>query len=188
MPKYLPAGLTQCMLHNLFKKSSPYHVTQADVATPFQRLEVEKITREQGVRGRGGVIAVMYETQWTGVSRPSWEREIDLQLFRHELFRDWTGTPNQHRQTNRLYRRILIGAAQRELSRRNGERYFGARARLFSSGITAQPLQRHGASHQMGYIWFTFWMIRNRSSLLFLRRATRLRRELYEVVGVSKYT
>ena len=34
----------------------------------------------------------------------------------------WAGTPDQHRQTNRLYRRTRIGAAQRELSRNNGER------------------------------------------------------------------
>ena len=37
----------------------PYHVTQDDVSTPLQRLEVEKITRHQSVRRRGGVIVVM---------------------------------------------------------------------------------------------------------------------------------
>ena len=41
----------------------------------------------------------------------------------HAILRYWTGTPNQHRQTNRLYRRMRIGAAQRELSRSNGERF-----------------------------------------------------------------
>ena len=45
---------------------------------------------------------------------------MDLQLFRHEILR-YSGTPNQHRQTNRLYRRMRIGAAQRELFRSNGE-------------------------------------------------------------------
>ena len=40
----------------------------------------------------------------------------------------------------------------------------------------------------MGYIWFDFWTARDRTSFLFLRRATRLRRELYEVLGVCKYT
>ena len=34
-----------------------------------------------GYSGRGGFIAVMYETYWTGVSRPSWAREMDLQRF-----------------------------------------------------------------------------------------------------------
>ena len=65
----------------------------------------------------------MYETHWTGLLGPSWEREMDLQLFRHEILRYWAGTPNQHRQTNRPYRRIRIGAAQRELPRNNGERF-----------------------------------------------------------------
>ena len=42
------------MLNNFSKKSPPYHVTQYDVSTPLQRLEVEKITGHQSVRGRGG--------------------------------------------------------------------------------------------------------------------------------------
>ena len=65
----------------------------------------------------------MYETHLSGLSRPSWEREVNLQLFRDNILRYWAGTPNQHRQTNRLYRRMRIGAAQRELSRSNGERF-----------------------------------------------------------------
>ena len=51
------------------------------------RLEVEKVAGHQSVRGRGGVIAGMYETHWTGLSRQSWEREMDLQLSRHEILR-----------------------------------------------------------------------------------------------------
>ena len=62
MPKYLPAGLTQYVLNNFSKQSPPYHVTQDDVSTPLQRLEVEQITGHQSVRGRGGVIAVLYKT------------------------------------------------------------------------------------------------------------------------------
>ena len=62
MPNYLPAGLTQYVLHNFSKESLPYHVTQDDVSTPLQRLEVEQITGHQSVRGRGGVIAVLYKT------------------------------------------------------------------------------------------------------------------------------
>ena len=42
----------------------------------------------------------MYEMHWTGLSRPSLEREMNLQLFRHEILRYGAGTPNQHRQTN----------------------------------------------------------------------------------------
>ena len=62
MPKYFPVGLTQYMLNNFSKKFPPHHVTQDDVSTTLQRLEEEKITGHQSVRGRGGVTAVMYET------------------------------------------------------------------------------------------------------------------------------
>ena len=122
MPKCLPAGLTQFVLNIFSKKSPPYHVTQDDVSAPLQRLEVEKITGHQPVRGRDGVIAVLYKTHWVGPSKPSWEREMDLHLSRSHILRYWAGTPDQHRQTNRLYRRMRIGAAQREPSRNNGER------------------------------------------------------------------
>ena len=47
---------------------------------------------------------------------------MDLHLSRSHILRYWAGTPDQHRQTNRLYRRMRIGAAQRELSQNNGER------------------------------------------------------------------
>ena len=62
MPKYLPEELTQYVLDNFSEKSPPHHVTRYDVSTPLQRLEVENITGHQSVRGRSGVIAVMYET------------------------------------------------------------------------------------------------------------------------------
>ena len=48
---------------------------------------------------------------------------MNLQLSRQQILLYWAGTPNQHRQTNRLYRQMRIGAAQRELSRANGERF-----------------------------------------------------------------
>ena len=123
MPKYLPAGLTQYVLDNFSNKSPPYHVTQDDVSTPLQRLEVNQSTGHQSVRGRGGVSAVLYKAHWMGLSKPSWEREMDLHLSRSHILRYWAGTPDQHRQTNSLYRRVRIGAAQRELSRNNGERF-----------------------------------------------------------------
>ena len=67
---------------------------------------------------------MLYKTHWVGLSKPSWEREIDLHLSRSQILRYWAGTPDQHRQTNRLYRRMWIGTAQRELSRNNvGERF-----------------------------------------------------------------
>ena len=114
MPTHLPEGLTQDVLNNFSKKSPSYHVTQDDVSTPLQRLEVEKISGHQSVRGRGGIMAVLYNTHWVGLSNPSWEPEMDLHLSRSHILRYWAGTPDQHRQTNRLYRRMRIGAAQRE--------------------------------------------------------------------------
>ena len=48
---------------------------------------------------------------------------MDLQLYRTHILRYWAGTPDQQRQTNRVYRRMCVGAAQRELSRNNGERF-----------------------------------------------------------------
>ena len=113
MPKHLPTELTQYVLNDSSKNPPPYHVTQDDVSIPLQRLEVEKITGHQSVRGRGGIIAAMYETHWTGLSIRSWGREMDLQLLRHPILRYWAGSPNLHHQTSRPYRRMRIGAAKR---------------------------------------------------------------------------
>ena len=125
MPKWVPAGLTQYVLNKFSKKSPAYHVTEDDVSTSHQRLKVEMITRHQSVRDRDGVTAVMYETRWTGLSRPSWERGYGPSAFPPRTFAllGGAGTPNQRRQTNRLYRRMRIGVAQRELSRSNGARF-----------------------------------------------------------------
>ena len=63
------AVCAQQMFHNKFSKKSPiYHVTQDDSSNPLQRLGVEKITGHQPARGRGGVIAVLYKTHWSGRS------------------------------------------------------------------------------------------------------------------------
>ena len=85
MPRHLPAGLTQYVSHAFATKSPPYHVTTDDVATPPILIEVAKITGHQCVRGRGCTIAVLYETHWDGLLRPTWERELDLQAFRHHI-------------------------------------------------------------------------------------------------------
>ena len=55
---------------------------------------------------------------------------------------------------------------------------------IYSSG----SLRAARLHQRMGYIWFDFRTTRDRSSFLFLGRATRLRRELYEVLGVCRYT
>ena len=90
------------------------------------------ITGDQSVRGRGGVIAVRYKTHWVGLSEPSWKRKMDLHLSRSHILRYCAGIPDQHRQTNRVYRRMRFGAAQRELSRNNG-------GRLLAPGYACVP-------------------------------------------------
>ena len=44
MPRHVPAGLTQYVLHAFATKSPPYHVPTYDVATPPILLDVAKIT------------------------------------------------------------------------------------------------------------------------------------------------
>ena len=85
MSRFLPAGLTQYVLNNYTTKSPPYHVTEDDVSDSLHRLEVEKISGHQSVRGCGGVIAVLHETQWKGLLRPSWEREVGLHHSRQHI-------------------------------------------------------------------------------------------------------
>ena len=123
LPRFLPAGLTPYVLNNYKTKSPPYHVTVNDVSTPVERLEVEQISTHQLVRGRGGAIAVLYETHWKDLLRPSWEREMDLQHSRQHILRYWQGLPDQQRSTNRRYRAIRVGSAMRELARAKGHRY-----------------------------------------------------------------
>ena len=121
IPKHLPADLTTYVLTASAAKFPSYHVTLDDVTPPPERLEAEQITDHQLVRGRGGVIAVLYETHWTGLLSPSWERELDLQHFRLHILLYWSGKPTQHRQTNRLYRQMCISSAHLELSRSQGQ-------------------------------------------------------------------
>ena len=107
-------------LNSFSTKSPPFHVT-VDISPPPERLEVDQIAGHQLVRGRGGVIAVMYETHWAELLSLSWEHERDLQHHRPHILRYRSGIPSQHCQTNPLYRQMRIGAAHRELSRSRGE-------------------------------------------------------------------
>ena len=76
--------------------SAPYHVTVDDASPPPERLGVERITDHQLVRGRGGVVAVLYEIHWAGILSPSWEGELDLQHSRRHILLYWSGTPAKH--------------------------------------------------------------------------------------------
>ena len=97
------------MLNIVSKKSPPYHVAQDDVSATLQRLELEKITDQKSFRGRGGVIAVLYKTHLVRLSKPSLGREMDLHLSRTHSLGYSAGTPEQHRQPNRLYHRMRTG-------------------------------------------------------------------------------
>ena len=77
-----PADLTKYVLNSVSTKSPPFNVTLDDISPPPERLEVEQITGHKLVCGRGGVLAVLYETHWAGLLSFSWERNRDLQHHR----------------------------------------------------------------------------------------------------------
>ena len=58
LPRYFPAGLTQHVPNNYTTKSPPFDVT-ADVSVPVERLEVDQVSSNRSVRGRGEAIAVL---------------------------------------------------------------------------------------------------------------------------------
>ena len=97
IPKYLPAGLSKYVLHSFTGKSSPFHPTTENVVKSGIPVDIEKITGHQLVRGRGGKLAVMYETHWEGLSSITWEREIDLKNFSRDILEYWISTPRQVR-------------------------------------------------------------------------------------------
>ena len=66
-------------------------MTVEDEDGPLERVVVDYISGHQLVRGRGGKIAVMYQTHWKGLMRVTWEREEDLRHFRREILLYWVG-------------------------------------------------------------------------------------------------
>ena len=132
MPQQLPLGLSQYVLSKHATKSPPFHVTAEDVDAPVERVVVDHISGHQLVRGRGGKIAVMYEIHWKGLTRVTWEREIDLRHFRRQILLYWVGDTAQHRPLNRRYRSMRKGAAARELAREHSARFVVAGYRLVS--------------------------------------------------------
>ena len=43
---------------------------------------------------------MLYKMHLVGLSKTSWEREMNPHLSRSRILRYWAGTLNQHRQTN----------------------------------------------------------------------------------------
>ena len=78
---------------------------------------------------------------------------MNLQLFRHDILRYWAVTLNQQRHTNRLYRRMRIVAAQRELSRSNGERFL---APGYGCVPRAEWFSRYSTKvlHNGAHVWY----------------------------------
>ena len=78
---------------------------------------------------------------------------MDLHLSRSHILRFWAGAPDQHRQTNRFYRRMRIRAAQRAFSRNDGERFL---APGYACVPRADWLRRyHDTVFPMGaHVWY----------------------------------
>ena len=133
--RHLPAGLTQYVLHAFVTKSPSYHVTTDDVSTAPTLIDVAKITGHQCVRGRGGAIAVLSETHWNGILRPKWERELDLQAFRHLILAYWANGPDHHQPNIWQYQQLRINAAAREIARAKGERHLPGFYRLVTNDV-----------------------------------------------------
>ena len=100
-PKYLPAGLSKYVLHSFTDKSPPFHPTTEDVAK--SGIQWILINGHQLVRGRGGKLAVMYETNWERLSSITWEREVDLENFARHILEYWMSTPRQMKGVNSKY-------------------------------------------------------------------------------------
>ncbi|CAB1111208.1 unnamed protein product [Ectocarpus sp. CCAP 1310/34] len=143
LPQSLPAELSRYVLHSFGDICPPFHVTADDVSVPVGRLEVDYISGHQLVRGRSGVLAVLYQTHWVGLTTPSWERESDLDLFRRHILLYWSREACQSKRDNRTYRVARTRAAQRELARNRGERYLPPGADLV---LNATWLRRFSTS------------------------------------------
>ena len=127
LSKYLPDGLTQYVLNIFTKKRlpKPRHSGRRVGAPPAARggkdyrPSIGRWSR-LGHHGnvRGALDRALSRIMDTGDGPAALTTTIVLY---------WAGTPNQHRQSNHLYRQTSVGATQRELSRANGERFFGTR-------------------------------------------------------------
>ncbi|CAB1107450.1 unnamed protein product [Ectocarpus sp. CCAP 1310/34] len=142
-PQSMPAELSRYVLHSFGDKCPPFHVTPDDVLAPVGRLKVDYISGHQLVRGRSGVLAVLYHTHWIGLATPSWERESDLEQSRRHILLYWSREISQSKQGNRAYRNTRTRAAQRELARTRGERYLppGADLVLHETGFAVSVLR-----------------------------------------------
>ena len=87
------------------------------------------------MRGRFGAIAVLYETHWDGLLRPTWERKLDLQAFHRPILSNWAAGPAQHQHHTRQYEQLRVNAAARAIARTNGERHLPSSYRLITDDV-----------------------------------------------------
>ena len=122
--KHLPAGLTKYVLNSFSTKPPPFHVTLdviSTAGTPRRRSNLGTSTRslpERHSRGHAGNPLGRTPQPFLRT------RKQDLQHHRRHILRYWSETPSQHRQSNRLYRQMPIGALHRKLERSRGELFF----------------------------------------------------------------
>ena len=121
--KYLPPGLSKYVLLSFTDKPPPFHLTAEDVVKSRIPVDIEKITGHQLVRGRGGKLAVMYETHWEGLSSITWEREIDVKNFSRHIVEYWMPTLRQEKGVNSKYRAMRRAQAHRSYWRLKNKYY-----------------------------------------------------------------
>ena len=144
IPKYLPAGLSKYVLHSFTDKSPPFHPTTEDIVKSGIPVGIEKITGHQLVRGRGGKLAVMYETHWEDLSSITWEREIDLKNFSRHILEYWMSTPRQVKGANSKYRAMRRAQAHRAYWRHQNKYYLEQRYHLLIVSYSTWEMKFRG--------------------------------------------
>ena len=195
-----------------------YHATKDDISTPSQRLEADKTTGHRSVRGRDGIVAVMKRDALDGTlsavlgngkKRPlALLSRIFAPLGRHPEPAPLKQPPVPPASNRRGTAGAFLGVTERVPRHPAMAAYrtptgfadtapsctptgltFGAtRATTLCGGLGKSA--RLPWRMEVGHIWFEFFFYNpvHRSSFLFLRRAKRLQRKLYEVLGVYTYT
>ena len=123
IPKNLTVGLSKYVLRSSTDKSPPFHPTAEDVVISGSPKDIKNITGHHLVRGRGGKLAVMYETHWESLSSIKWEREMDLKHFFWHILKYWMSTPRQFKGVNSKYRVMRRAQAHRSYWRHKNKYY-----------------------------------------------------------------
>lgn len=86
-PRYLPAGFTEYVLSSVSGRCPPFHETNTDVEphVDIERLRLALIVTHQFVQGWGGKLAVLYQTQWVGLTSTPWDRESESRRNRRAV-------------------------------------------------------------------------------------------------------